>query len=196
MISTGKKIVAIASSTGGPRALQELIPLLPSNLDAPVTLVQHMPAGFTKALGERLNLVAPLDCQEAKEGDMLYPGHLYLAMGGMHMKIIKSPSGHCVHYSDEPHREGVKPCANYMYESLADSSYDEIICVVLTGMGADGTAGIKALKETKKTTILVQNEETSTVFGMPKSVIKAGLCEKSYSLQGLAREIIKNVGVY
>ena len=197
MISNGKKIVAIASSTGGPKALQELIPLLPPNLDAPVCLVQHMPAGFTAAMAERLNEVCPISCKEAAEGDILERGKLYLAAGGKHMKIGKRPGGsHCIRYSDEPPREGVKPCANYMFESLIDSAYDEVICVVLTGMGADGTEGIRALKESKRIYCITQDETSCIVYGMPKAVVKAGLSDQAMNLQSIAREIIKNVGVF
>lgn len=196
MISGGKKIVALASSTGGPKALQELIPLLPPNLNAPVCIVQHMPAGFTAALAQRLNEVGRIATSEAVDGESIERGHVYLSAGGKHMNIEKDATGHHIRYSDEPHREGVKPCANYMYESLIDSGYDEVICVVLTGMGADGTAGITALKQKKKTTIIVQNEETSTVYGMPKSVVKAGLTDRTMTLEGLAREIIQNAGVF
>lgn len=191
-----KKIVALASSTGGPKALQEFIPLLPSNLNAPMCIVQHMPAGFTKALADRLNEISPISVKEAEEGERIEKGHVYISKGGMHMNIVRSAAHYIIHYTDEPHREGVKPCANYMYESLINSGFDEIVCVVLTGMGADGTAGIKSLKEHKKTTILVQNEETCTVYGMPKSVIKAGLTNEGHTLQQLAVEIIQNVGVY
>lgn len=192
----GKKIVALASSTGGPKALQELIPLLPSNLNAPVCIVQHMPAGFTAALAQRLGELGKIASSEAVDGESIERGHLYLSMGGRHMNVERSGTGHVIRYSDQPHREGVKPCANYMFESLIDSGYDEIICVVLTGMGMDGTEGIKNLTEKKKTTILVQNEETCTVFGMPRAVIRAGLVEKGLDLKTIAKEIIQNVGVY
>lgn len=191
----GNKVVAIASSTGGPKALQELIPLLPSNLNAPLCIVQHMPAGFTRALAERLNSISQISVAEAKEGDMMKKGLMLLAAGGKHMNIERVAAGHKVRYSDEPHREGVKPCANYMFESLANSHFDEVVCVVLTGMGADGTEGIQNLQKKKKTTVIVQNEETCTVYGMPKSAVKAGLATRTYNLQDIAREIIKNVGV-
>lgn len=195
-MSTGKKIVALASSTGGPKALQELIPLLPPNLNAPVCIVQHMPAGFTQALATRLDEICPIKTSEAVDGELLEPGHVYISRGGMHMNIDKGRGGHVIRYSDEPNREGVKPSANYMYESLINSGYDEIICVVLTGMGADGTVGIKALKNHKKTTILAQNEETCTVYGMPKAIVKAGLADDILDLNSIAGKITKNVGVY
>ena len=196
MINRNRKIVAIASSTGGPKALQELIPLLPPNLNAPVVLVQHMPAGFTEALAKRLDEISPIAVCQAAEGDLIKNGQVYISKGGMHMNVVQTGLGHAIHYSDEPHREGVKPCANYMYESLIKCGYDEVICIVLTGMGADGTAGIKALSEKKKTTIIVQNEETCTVYGMPKAVVKAGLPAVEANLHSIAKEIIQNAGVF
>lgn len=194
-VKAGKKVVAIASSTGGPKALQTLIPLLPENLNAPVLIVQHMPAGFTEALANRLNTLSPLSVKEAAEGDVLTPGWVYLARGGRHMEVVKSGTKHIIRYTDLPPREGVRPCANYMYESLASCDYNEVVCAVLTGMGADGTAGIKNLKEKKKITVFAQNEATCAVYGMPRSVVNAGLSGEGIPLEKIAQEIIKNVGV-
>lgn len=193
--AAGKKVIAIASSTGGPKALQSLIPKLPKELNAPVLIVQHMPAGFTEALAGRLNTLSELSVKEAAEGDVLTCGHVYLARGGRHMNVVKHAGKHVIHYTDDPPREGVRPCANYMYESLADSCFDEIICVVMTGMGSDGTVGIRNLKEKKKIVVISQNEETCTVYGMPRSVVQAGLSEKEVPLEQIANEIKKNVGV-
>lgn len=191
----GKKIVAIATSTGGPKALQVLVPLLPSNLNAPIMIVQHMPAGFTKALADRLNLLSQVSVKEAEEGDILENGHAFVARGGVHMNAVKCGSRHMIHYSDEPPREGVRPCANYMYESLAECGYDEVVCAVLTGMGADGTAGLINLKRKKRITVFSQKEETCVVYGMPRSVVLAGLSDKELSLEQIAQEITKSVGV-
>ena len=196
MRSVGKKIVAIASSTGGPKALQELIPLLPSNLNAPVCIVQHMPAGFTGALAWRLDEISSIKVSEAVDGETVECGHAYISIGGKHLNLVQVGNHSQIRYSDEPHREGVKPSANFMYESLIDSDYEEIICVVLTGMGQDGTVGIRNLAQSKKTTILAQNEESCTVFGMPKAIVKAGLSEETYDLKSIARKIIENVGVF
>jgi len=191
----GKKVVAIACSTGGPKALQILVPQLPANLNAPVLIVQHMPAGFTEALAGRLNTLCELSVKEAAEGDVLEPGRVYLARGGRHMNVAKSGGRHVIHYTDDPPREGVRPCANYMYESLADSGYDEVVCAVLTGMGADGTAGIKNLKTKKKVSVFAQDEESCAVYGMPRSIVAAGLAGKGIALDQIVQEIIKNVGV-
>lgn len=191
----GKKIVAIATSTGGPKALQVLIPLLPTNLNAPILIVQHMPEGFTKALADRLDMLSEVTVKEAEEGDVLENGHVFLARGGRHMNAVRTGERHRIHYTDEPPREGVRPCANYMYESLADCGYEEIICAVLTGMGADGTAGIINLNKKKRITVFAQKEETCVVYGMPRSIVLAGLVERELTLEQIAQEITKSVGV-
>ena len=190
------KIVAIASSTGGPKALQAVIPKLPKDLDAPVVLVQHMPKGFTASLAERLNSMSEVKVKEACEGDVLQKGVVYIAMGGKHMNVVSSSTGQAtIRYTDGPTREGVKPCANYMYESLADSRYNRIICAVMTGMGADGTEGIRNLQEKKNVHVIAQNQETSVVYGMPKSIVNAGLSNQVVALEQIAQEIILQVGV-
>lgn len=195
-LKSSKRIVAIASSTGGPKALQSVIPRLPAEINAPIVLVQHMPKGFTASLAERLNSISKVTVTEAKEGDILENGHVYLSAGGMHMNIVTDKSGKSIiHYSDEPTREGVKPCANYMYESLMDSIFQQVICVVLTGMGADGTQGIENLKTKKKVHVITQDQDSCVVYGMPKSVYLKGLSDQQVSLEQIAQEIIMNVGV-
>ena len=191
----GNKIVAIASSTGGPKALQAVIPKLPKGLNAPVVLVQHMPVGFTKSLAERLDSLSEVTVSEAREGEILQKGHVYISKGGMHMNVTSDQKKSCIHYSDEPSREGVKPCANYMYESLVNSPFDQVVCVVLTGMGMDGTEGIRNLKAKKQTFVIAQQENTCAVYGMPKSVVKAGIVNQIVELDNVAQEIIMNVGV-
>jgi two-component system chemotaxis response regulator CheB len=194
--ATSKKIVAIASSTGGPRALQTVIASLPANLAAPVLIVQHMPKGFTLSLAERLNLASPLEVKEAREGEEIHNGTVYLAMGGQHMTVATQiHKRSTIHYTDEPYREGVRPCANYMYESLAQSGFEEVVCVVMTGMGADGTVGIEHLKTKKKVWVIAQNQESCVVYGMPKQIVDRHLSDQVVSLEQIAQEIILNVGV-
>ena len=191
----GNKIIAIASSTGGPKALQSVIPRIPGDINAPVLMVQHMPVGFTATLAERLNGMSELTVKEAEEGDEVLKGHAYLSKGGKHMNVIFKNGKHYIHYSDEPTREGVKPCANYMYESLIDCDYDEAVCVVMTGMGADGTEGIQNLKKSKKIHVITQEKDTCAVYGMPKSVDQAGLSNQKVALDKIAQEVILTVGV-
>jgi two-component system chemotaxis response regulator CheB len=190
-----KKIVAIASSTGGPKALQAVLPYLPENLDAPVLVVQHMPVGFTETLAQRLDSLCKLQVVEAKDGDTIQKGYIYIAKGGIHMTVSSSGGQNRIAFLDEPPREGVKPCANYMYESLQNSDYEHITCAVLTGMGADGTKGIANLGKNKKTYVIAQNQETCAVYGMPRSVVNANLADEVVPLQKMAESIIKNVGV-
>ncbi|MCR5032056.1 MAG: chemotaxis response regulator protein-glutamate methylesterase [Lachnospiraceae bacterium] len=193
--TSGNKLIAIASSTGGPKALQSVIPKLPKNINAPVLIVQHMPQGFTKSLAERLDSLSEVSVKEAEDGDALEKGKVYIARGGVHMNVDPRKPGMNIFYSDQPTREGVKPCANYMYESLIGSKYDEIVCVVMTGMGADGTEGIKNLSKTNKIRVIAQEESTCAVYGMPKSIVNSGLADQVVGLEDIAQEIIMNVGV-
>ena len=188
-----RKIVAIASSTGGPRALQTLVSSLPGDLGVPVLIVQHMPVGFTEALGKRLNSISALDVAEAVDGEPVLPNKVYLARGGTHMNVDYRAGRHVIRFSDEGTREGVKPCANYMYESLANCQYSEVICAVLTGMGADGTQGIGNLIRSKKVFVIAQNAESCAVFGMPKSALRAGIVDKELTLNLIATEITMKV---
>jgi two-component system chemotaxis response regulator CheB len=191
----GQKIVALACSTGGPKALQSVVPRLPASLAAPVLIVQHMPEGFTKSLAERLDSISTIKVKEAKEGEELECGVVYIAMGGKHMNVATKGGRATITYTDEPPREGVKPSANYMYESLKKSNYSQIVCVVLTGMGADGTKGIVNLHKSKKIHVIAQDEATSTVYGMPKAIKLTGLVNQVTPLDDVAQEIIMNVGV-
>lgn len=192
-----KKLVAIASSTGGPQTLRNLISGIPADIDAPVLIVQHMPSGFTKSLADRLNDVSKLNVKEAEDGDRLMKGWAYVAPGGMHMKVREERrEGFVIRLTDEPPSEGVKPCANLMYESVAGLSFDRVVCVVLTGMGADGTKGIKELKSKNRNVhVIAQDNETSIVYGMPKAVAAAGLADEILPIDNIAGAIIKNTGV-
>ncbi|MDE7185358.1 MAG: chemotaxis protein CheB, partial [Lachnospiraceae bacterium] len=194
-VVSGQKVVALACSTGGPKALQSVVPRLPAELAAPVLIVQHMPKGFTQSLAERLDSISKIKVKEAAEGDVLENGVVYISMGGKHMNVVTKAGRATIKYTDEPPREGVKPCANYMYESLKASSYAQIVCVVLTGMGADGTKGIVNLETSKKIHVIAQDEASSTVYGMPKAIAATGLVNQVVPLDNVAQEIIMNVGV-
>ena len=191
-----KKLVALACSTGGPKSLQQVIPLLPGNLDAPVVMVQHMPKGFTASLAMRLNSLGSIPVTEAKDGEALLKGHVYIAPGGMHITIEQQGNGHVIRYFDRPPVDALKPCANIMFDSLKTSGFDEITCVVLTGMGADGTKGIKNLKDSgKKLHVISQDADSCVVYGMPRAIYEAGLTNEVRPLDEIAESIIKNVGV-
>lgn len=196
-IKKGKsKIIALACSTGGPKTLQKVVPLLPANIDAPMVIVQHMPAGFTASLASRLNEMSEVNVKEASNGDVLKKGTVYIAPGGRHLRIAKSSAGYEIKLSDEPAIEGLRPCANLMFQSLEKCSFDEITCVVLTGMGADGTKGISGLAAQKKNIhVIAQDEDTCVVYGMPKAIAQTGLVDEVVPVGQVAEIITKNVGV-
>ena len=196
-IKNGKlKLVALACSTGGPKSLQQVIPFLPANLDAPVVMVQHMPKGFTESLAARLDGLGDIRVHEAKDGDLVEKGHVYIAPGGMHIRIEKRGAQHFIRYEDVPAVDGLKPCANIMYRSLINCGYDEITCVVLTGMGSDGTAGIKELADSgQKIHVIGQDKDSCVVYGMPRAIAEAGLTNEVVPLNKITQSIIKNVGV-
>lgn len=194
--SKGSKLIALACSTGGPKALQSVIPYLPENLDAPMVLVQHMPVGFTKSMADRLNELSKISVKEAEEGDILQKGRVYVAPGGKHMEVVKMSDGrHKIALNDMPAIGGLKPCANITYDSLTKSGYDEIVCVVLTGMGADGTKGILTLEKAKSIHVIAQDAQTCVVYGMPKAVYEAGVVDEVVPLTEVASTITKRVGV-
>ncbi len=194
--ANAKRLVAIASSTGGPKALQQVICKLPKNIDAPILIVQHMSEGFTKSLAARLNELSQVKVVEATGGERLEKGTVYLAKGGSQMRVVKKGSDYVIDINTtEQARNGLKPCADIMMESLANLVFDDITCVVLTGMGGDGTMGIRQLNEANNIYVIGQDEATSTVYGMPKVVYEAGLTDIVLPLGKIADEITKNVGV-
>lgn len=192
----GRKLVALACSTGGPKALQYVIPFLPENLDAPVLLVQHMPEGFTGSLSKRLDELSRIHVKESVHGETIQKGTVYLAKGGCQMRLVeKGKKEHTLSVTVEAARNGLKPCADIMYESLIESSFDEIVCVVMTGMGMDGTKGILQLEQTNHIYVIAQDEPTSTVYGMPKAIYEAGAVDEVVELKKIADAITKHVGV-
>lgn len=192
----GQKLIALACSTGGPKALQEIVPKLPADLDAPMLIVQHMPEGFTNSLAQRLDEMSHIHVKEAEDGEIIKKGVVYIAKGGRQMRLNKQSDGNYkLSVTQEAARGGLKPCADIMYESLMSSDFEEITCVVLTGMGGDGTRGIKQLQEHNNIYVIAQNEETCTVYGMPRMVADAGLVNEVVPLDSVSSAIVKNVGV-
>lgn len=190
------KLVALACSTGGPKALQYVIPFLPENLDAAVLLVQHMPEGFTASLSKRLDELSRIHVKEAEHGEVLQKGTVYIAKGGAQMRLLeKNKKVHSLSVTVEAARNALKPCADIMYESLMKTSFDDITCVVMTGMGADGTQGILQLEKTNKIYVIAQDEASSTVYGMPKAIAQADAVDEVVALRNIADAITKHVGV-
>ena len=193
---SGKVLVALACSTGGPKALQTVIPMLPNKIGAGMLIVQHMPEGFTKSLANRLQESSLIGIKEAEDGNMIMENQLYVAKGGYHLRVKAQSGENFISLEKDSPRGGLRPCADIMYESLVGSAYDKIVCVVLTGMGADATAGIRKLKQTNNVYVIAQDEATCTVYGMPRMVAEAGLVDEVLPLDRIADAIIKATGVY
>jgi len=189
-----KKIIAIGTSTGGPKALQDVIPQLPANLPASVVVVQHMPPGFTRSLAERMDSISQMRVKEAEQNDVLLPGWVYIAPGDYHLRVVRDGHNYRIKLGEDPLVSGHRPSVDAMMDSLADLQMSDIIGVIMTGMGADGAKGLKRLKE-NRTYVIAQDEESCVVFGMPKSAIKLEAVDKIVSLDSLADEIIKAMGV-
>jgi two-component system chemotaxis response regulator CheB len=189
-----KYIISIGTSTGGPRAMQEVIPYLPANIPAAVLIVQHMPPGFTKSLALRLDGLSEINVKEAENGDVLKPGWAYLAPGDYHLSVNKASRDYIININQDMPMTGHRPSVNYMMNSVADCGHKNLIAVMMTGMGSDGSIGIAKIKAAGGKTI-AQNEATCVVYGMPKSAVATGAIDKIVALNDIAKEIIKFTGV-
>lgn len=193
-----KYIVAIGTSTGGPRALQEVLPLLPENIPAAIPIVQHMPPGFTKSLATRLDSICKINVKEAEDGDVLKAGWAYIAPGDYHIRIVRrnSNSQECIiKLTKEPPVTGHRPSANVLFSSLAEAGLKNIAGVIMTGMGNDGFEGLKQMYSMTKCNIIAQNEESCVVYGMPKAAVQGGIASSVVHLKNIAKEITNLVGV-
>jgi two-component system, chemotaxis family, protein-glutamate methylesterase/glutaminase len=189
-----KKIVAIGTSTGGPQTLEQIIPMLPKNIPACVLVVQHMPAGFTKSLAERFSKISQIEVKEAAEGDEIREGIVYIAPGDFHMtveRIIKNGIFRDQIKLNQDEKEcGVRPSVNVMMRSVAALYKDKVIGLVLTGMGSDGTDGSMIIKKNGGT-IMVQDEKSSIIYGMPKSVLLSGYYDEVVELSKIPVSLIQ-----
>ncbi len=181
------KLVAIGTSTGGPVALQRVLTQLPGNFPAPIVLVQHMPAAFTKAFAERLDKLCRISVKEAEDGDILRPGLALLAPGGKQM-MIDGRGAVRILPGDE--RLNYKPCVDITFGSAAKSFGDKVLAVVLTGMGADGREGARMLKQ-GGSQVWAQDEASCVIYGMPMAIVKASLADAVYSLDDIGRHLVE-----
>lgn len=197
MIKSFDKLVMVICSTGGPKALSQIIPVLKSNLDAPVVVVQHMPKGFTPSLASRLNYLSEIKVSEAHHRHTLKKGRVYIAQGGMHLQILQEKDGSLIFNEDDSEPvNGLKPYANKTLLSLLPLQIEHLYCVVLTGMGCDGYDGIYHLKQQKNIYTIAQSKETCIVYGMPKAIINNDLADQILPLELIGNEINNKVGVF
>ncbi|MEK5184400.1 protein-glutamate methylesterase/protein-glutamine glutaminase [Solibacillus sp. FSL W7-1324] len=189
---TSKKIILIGTSTGGPRALQEVITKIPANVAAPILIVQHMPAGFTKSLAARLDQLSEIHVKEAEQGDLLQKGTAYIAPGGYHLKLRKVGSSFAVVLDDhEPPRAGHRPSVDVMFEEVSQYSEFDKIAVIMTGMGYDGSKGLVSLKKTGNVMAIAESAETCIVYGMPKAAVETQLVDEVADVDDIAKTIMK-----
>ena len=178
-------VILIGSSTGGPGALSEIVPALPAGLQSPVVIVQHMPAGFTRSLSERLNSLSALSVKEAEPGDALLTGQVLLAPGGFHLTLDEHEQ---VALSQKPAVHGVRPAVDVTLNSLIQRFGKQVVAVILTGMGSDGTHGA-ALLHSNGGYVIAEHESTCVVWGMPRSVMEAGAADAVLPRPQIARAI-------
>lgn len=187
-------MVLIGVSTGGPEALGRIVPALPAALPVPVLIVQHMPPLFTQTLAEKLDSISKLRVKEAENGETALPGRVYLAPGGSHLKVAAGRRHEIVlRISGDPPENNCRPAVDVLFRSAAAAFPGHSVAVILTGMGRDGTLGLRDLYASGVVSI-AQDELTSTVFGMPKEAIQAGLIDIVSPLSAIASEIVKAAG--
>ncbi|HEY6872598.1 MAG TPA: chemotaxis response regulator protein-glutamate methylesterase [Geobacteraceae bacterium] len=188
------QMVAIGASTGGPPALQSILSSFPSQAPFAVVVSQHMPAGFTKAFAERLNRSSSFEVKEARDGDLVSPGKALIAPGGRNL-LFQKVNGEVVARVVEPSpADRYVPSVDAMFTSLAPIYGARMLAVVLTGMGNDGSKGVRAVKKGEGE-VLAESEESAVVFGMPREAIATGLVDKVASLDRMAREIVVRCGL-
>jgi two-component system chemotaxis response regulator CheB len=187
-------VVAIGSSTGGPNALCELIPQFPADFPVPVVIVQHMPPLFTRLLSERLNTLSPLEVQEGKQGQRLQSGQVWIAPGDYHMTVGRKGTEFVLGLNHDAQENSCRPAVDVLFRSVAHTFGANVLAVVLTGMGADGTQGSAKIREAGGK-VIAQDEASSVVWGMPGSVVAANLADRVCPLSGIAHEVVRRVSM-
>jgi len=190
--SLARDVVAIGVSTGGPPAVQKVLSVLPANFPASVVIAQHMPAAFTGPFAKRLDGVCQVTVKEAETGDKLMPGHVFIAPGGKHLKLVQKVSRVEIEITTEPADALYKPSANVLVGSAAEAVGKRALGVILTGMGSDGLEGVKILKQ-KGGRALAQSDASCVVYGMPKAIVDAGFADEIVDIDDMAQAIMNNL---
>lgn len=185
--------VAIGVSTGGPNALNEVIPKFPATFRLPIFLVQHMPPVFTSQLASRLNQKSKLDVVEARDGMTVRPGNVYLAPGDYHMEVVRENRDRIIRLNQDAPVNSCRPSVDVLFKSLSRIYGERLVAAVLTGMGRDGLKGAILLKN-KKGRVIAQDKETSVVWGMPKFIVDAGIADRIVPLGSITATIMELSG--
>jgi len=185
-----RRLVAIAASTGGPAALQEILPQLPADLGAGIVIVQHIAAGFTRPLVERLDKLSAITIVEATDGMPIQPGVALLCPATVHLTIERSPTGLVARLSDQPASAPYRPSADVLFRSIASACAPQACAVILTGMGDDGALGMRAIHEAGGWTV-AQDEQSCVIYGMPRRAVELGGVHVSLGLDQIAQEIVR-----
>ncbi len=183
-------IIAIGISTGGPNALREVFKMIDPHLKQPILVVQHMPVGFTKEFAASLNKICALEVKEAEDGDIIEGGHVYIAPGNYHILVEQSGLKNVIRLSQESQRNGHRPSADVLFESVAKIYQNHALGVIMTGMGKDGAVELAEMRKQGAWT-LGQDEKSSIVYGMPRVAYELGAVQKQVSLSDMADEISK-----
>jgi two-component system, chemotaxis family, protein-glutamate methylesterase/glutaminase len=187
-------VLAIGTSAGGPNALTALIPELPADFPVPIVIVQHMPPLFTRLLADRLNALSRLQVREGEDGQRLRRGQVWIAPGDHHMTVAREGAEFVLGINHDAQENSCRPAVDVLFRSVAQSYGARALAVVLTGMGTDGTRGSAVIREAGGE-VIVQDEASSVVWGMPGSVVAANLADRTYPLDEMGREVVRRASM-
>lgn len=184
------RVLGVGASTGGPQALGKFLTDIATKVSIPILVTQHMPATFTAMLAEHMGKASGLTASEGKDGDLLKPRHIFVAPGGYHMKVVSDGAQKKIKLTEDPPEHFCRPSVNPMFRSIADQYGTAALCVMLTGMGADGVEGATEVVDGGGT-LFAQDEASSVVWGMPGAVATAGICSSILSIDNMGTEVIR-----